>query len=157
VRPRRQRGAAMHLAADAASDTAHNGGDRMCRRSDCLLVVFGTCYFAPNICSSLPSWLDRQRATPFLKERDTTAPMGLVRREAKVTSFSRCNACAGLAIPRQSGNSNQVVAQHQDGSLSRCTLRTVSSCNRMRRMRSGITTASLHRLQQRPRLTGSAL
>ncbi len=49
------------------------------------------------------------------------------------------------------------VAQHQDGSLSRCTLRTVSSCNRMRRMRSGITTASLHRLQQRPRLTGSAL
>jgi hypothetical protein len=22
----------------------------------------GTCYFAPNICSSLPSWLDRQRA-----------------------------------------------------------------------------------------------
>jgi hypothetical protein len=54
VRPRRQRGAAMHLAADAASDTAHNGGDRMCRRSDCLLVVFGTCYSAPNICSSLP-------------------------------------------------------------------------------------------------------
>jgi hypothetical protein len=30
---------------------------------------------------------DRQRATPFLKERDTTAPMGLVRREAKVTSL----------------------------------------------------------------------
>jgi hypothetical protein len=55
VRPRRQRGAAMHLAADAASDTAHNGGDRMCRRSDCLLVVFGACYFAPNICSSPPS------------------------------------------------------------------------------------------------------
>ena len=55
MRPRRQRGAAMHLAADAASDTAHNGGDRMCRRSDCLLVVFRTCYFAPNICSSLPS------------------------------------------------------------------------------------------------------
>jgi hypothetical protein len=54
VRPRRQRGAAMHLAADAASDTAHNGGDRMCRRSDCLLVVFGACYFAPNICSSQP-------------------------------------------------------------------------------------------------------
>src|SRR2546429_4333133 len=46
----------------------------------------GTCYFAPNICSSRPSWLDRQRATPFLKERDTTAPMGLVRREAKVAS-----------------------------------------------------------------------
>jgi hypothetical protein len=37
------------------------------------------------------------------------------------------------------------VAQHQDGSLSRCTLRTVSSCNRMRRMRSGITTASPRR------------
>jgi hypothetical protein len=45
----------MHLAADAASDTAHNGGDRMCRRSDCWLVVFGTCYFAPNICWSPPS------------------------------------------------------------------------------------------------------
>ena len=26
-----------------------------------------------------------KRAAPFLKERDTTAPMGLVRREAKVT------------------------------------------------------------------------
>jgi YidB-like protein len=25
---------------------------------------------APNICSSPPSWLDRQRAAPFLKERD---------------------------------------------------------------------------------------
>ena len=24
-----------------------------------------TCYFAPNICSSPPSWLDRQRAAPF--------------------------------------------------------------------------------------------
>ena len=30
-----------------------------------------TCYFAPNICSSPPSWLDRQRAAPFLEERDT--------------------------------------------------------------------------------------
>jgi hypothetical protein len=30
------------------------------------LLEVGTCYFAPNICSSLPSWLDRQRATPFL-------------------------------------------------------------------------------------------
>ena len=29
----------------------------------------GICYFAPDICSSLPSWLDRQRATAFLKER----------------------------------------------------------------------------------------
>ena len=33
-----------------------------------------TCYFAPNICSSPPSWLDRQRAAPFLKERDTNGP-----------------------------------------------------------------------------------
>jgi hypothetical protein len=39
------------------------------------LAPYGTCYFAPNICSSLPSWLDRQRATPFLKERDTTASL----------------------------------------------------------------------------------
>jgi hypothetical protein len=29
----------------------------------------GICYFAPDIRSSLPSWLDRQRATAFLKER----------------------------------------------------------------------------------------
>jgi hypothetical protein len=60
-------------------------------------------------------------------------------------------------LHRRLGASNQVVAQHQDGSLSRCILCTVSSCNRMRRTRSGITTASLHRLQQRPRLTGTAL
>ena len=41
-----------------------------------------TCYFAPNICSSPPSWLDRQRAAPFLKERDTTA-----RRKSPLHSF----------------------------------------------------------------------
>jgi hypothetical protein len=58
---------------------------------------------------------------------------------------------------RIKGRPARFVAQHQDGSLSRCILCTVSSCNRMRRMRSGITTASLHRLQQRPRFTGTAL
>ena len=30
-----------------------------------------SCYFAPDICSPPPSWLGRQRAAPFLKERDT--------------------------------------------------------------------------------------
>ena len=41
-----------------------------------------TCYFVPNICSSPPSWLDRQRAAPFLKERDTTT-----RRKSPLHSF----------------------------------------------------------------------
>jgi hypothetical protein len=50
--------------------------------SSSLCPPCGTCYFAPNICSSLPWWLDRQRAAPFLKERDTTT-----RRKSPLHSF----------------------------------------------------------------------
>ena len=50
----------------------------ICAKSLSCLLVAGTlpsaCYFAPNICSSPPSWLDRQRAAPFLKEWDTNGP-----------------------------------------------------------------------------------
>jgi hypothetical protein len=65
------------------------GHDRPCRRdrrSYAPWSMCGTCYFAPNICSSPPSWLDRQRAAPFLKERDTTA-----RRKSPLHSFANEN------------------------------------------------------------------
>jgi hypothetical protein len=46
-RPRRQRGAAMHLAADAAS--AHNGGDRLCRRRLLVSRVWGLLFSAKQL------------------------------------------------------------------------------------------------------------
>jgi hypothetical protein len=92
---------------------------------------------------------DAKSAAGWLRKTGMAARPGELRQAAIHSPASGASS--------QSGNSNQVVAQHQDGSLSRCILCTVSSCNRMRRMRSGITTASLHRLQQRPRLTGTAL
>ena len=45
------------------------------------------CYSAPNICSSPPSWLDRQRATPFLKERDGRQSSSASRRTASHVGF----------------------------------------------------------------------
>jgi hypothetical protein len=94
VRPRRQRGAAMHLAADAASDTAHNGGDRMCRRSDCLLVVFGTCYFAPNICSSPPSADDLR----IVLQLDVRARQERDRRRQQPQTVYRCPLASLVAL-----------------------------------------------------------
>jgi hypothetical protein len=84
-----------------------------------------TCCSAPNICSSLPSWLDRQRTVPFLKERATDGLGAVAKRRVahrsglwpqRTNVWRRITSLGTGATPlrsRQSRRAEMPPSQHQ--------------------------------------------